>query len=188
MNKGRHAAEAESSFYRDLTMMVLGIVLVGAAVFLLLYLLAGDPEAEAGVTTNPASTTSSAAGTSDPTGTTSSTTPATTTPSTTGAPATTAVPVRPPQEVRVIVLNSIDLDGAAGRKTQELADAGYQTQQADDFEPQQDQSRVWYREGFAAEANALLAFLPAALVEPIPDPELETGVDVVLVLGAGYTE
>jgi chloramphenicol 3-O-phosphotransferase len=98
------------------------------------------------------------------------------------------VPVRPPEEVRVIVLNSIGLAGAAARKTQELADAGYQTVQADDLEPQQDQSRVWYREGFAAEANALLQFLPGALVEPVPDPELQTGTDVILVLGAGYTE
>ncbi len=188
MNKGRHAAETSSSFYRDLTMMVLGIGLVGAAVFLLLYLFLGNPEAEAGASTNPDSTTSSVAGSSEPTGSTSSTTPATTTPDTTGAPTTTAVPVRAPQEVRVIVLNSIGLDGAGGRKTQQLADAGYQTQQADDLEPQQDQSRVWYRDGFAAEANALLQFMPGALVEPLPDPELQTGADVILVIGAGYTE
>lgn len=188
MTKGRHASDASNSFYRDLAMMVLGIALVGAAVFLLLYLLAGDPDAEAGATTNPESTTSTSAAATEPTATTSSTAPATTAPATTGAPATTAVPVRPPQEVRVVVLNSIGLAGAAGRKTQELADAGYQTQQADDVEPQQDQSRVWFREGFSAEANALLQFLPGALVEPIPDPELQTGADVVLVLGAGYTE
>jgi hypothetical protein len=187
MNKGRHAAEASNSFYRDLTMMVLGIVLVGGAVFLLLYLLAGNPDAEAGASTF-GSTTSTAAASTEPDATTGSTSPPTTAPPTTSAPATTAVPVRPPQEVRVIVLNSIGLAGAAGRKTQELADAGYQTVQADDLEPQQDQSRVWYRDGFAAEANVLLEFLPGALVEPIPDPELQTGSDVVLVLGAGYAE
>jgi hypothetical protein len=187
MNKGRHAAEASNSFYRDLTMMVLGIVLVGGAVFLLLYLLAGNPDAEAGASTS-GSTTSTAAASTEPDATTGSTSPPTTAPPTTSAPATTAVPVRPPQEVRVIVLNSIGLAGAAGRKTQELADAGYQTVQADDLEPQQDQSRVWYRDGFAAEANVLLEFLPGALVEPIPDPELQTGSDVVLVLGAGYAE
>lgn len=169
-------------------MMVLGIALVGAAVFLLLYLLAGDPEAEAGATTDSGSTTSTERASSEPIATTSTSSPPTTTPASTAAPATTAVPVRPPQEVRVVVLNSIGLAGAAGRKTQELADAGYQTQQAEDIEPQQDQSRVWYREGFAAEANALLQFLPGALVEPIPDPELQTGTDVVLVLGAGYIE
>ncbi|MGH8914438.1 MAG: LytR C-terminal domain-containing protein, partial [Acidimicrobiia bacterium] len=77
---------------------------------------------------------------------------------------------------------------AAGRKTQQLADAGYQTQQAGDLEAEQDPSRIWYREGFAAEANALLEFLPDADVEPLPDPDLEPGSDVVLVLGVGYTE
>jgi cytoskeletal protein RodZ len=168
-------------------MMVLGIALVGAAVFLLLYLFLGNPDAEAGASTSPGSTTSSVAGSSEPTATTS-TSPATTAPDATDAPSTTTVPVRPPQEIRVIVLNSIGLDGAGGRKTQQLADAGYQTQQADDLEPEQDQSRVWYRDGFAPEANALLEFLPGALVEPLPDQELQSGADVILVLGAGYSE
>ena len=184
MNRGRHSAENTGSFYRDLTMMVVGILLVGAAVFLLLYLFAGNPDPVAGETTVPATTSSSVVATSDPS------TSNTTVPAVTTAPAnsTTTVPVRAPQEVRVIVLNSIGLDGAGGRMTQQLADAGYQTQQADDLESQQDPSRLWYREGFAAEANALLQFLPGALVEPIPDPEVGAGADVVLVLGAGYAE
>lgn len=184
MTKGRHSAETTGSFYRDLVMMVVGILLVGAAVFLLLYLFAGDPDPVAGGTTEASGSTS--------TSSTTSTVPATsTTAASTTAPTTaaaTTVPVRPPGEVRVVVLNSIGLAGAAGRKTQELADAGYQTQEADDFEPAQDPSRVWYREGFAAEANVLLEFLPGAQVEPIPDAELEQGADVVLVLGTGYTE
>ncbi|HSK07355.1 MAG TPA: LytR C-terminal domain-containing protein [Acidimicrobiia bacterium] len=184
MTKGKHAAESDASFYRDLAMMIVGILLVGAAVFLILYLLRANPEAVAGgdTTSPPASSSTS---------TTSTVATATTlggTTSTSTSMATTTVPVRPPEEVRVVVLNSVGLAGAAGRKTQELADAGYQTQQAGDLEPEQDPSRIWYREGFAAEANALLAFLPDASVEPIPDPELEQGADVVLVLGAGYTE
>jgi LytR cell envelope-related transcriptional attenuator len=185
MNRGRHAAGTTGSFYRDLTMMVVGILLVGAAVFLLLYLFAGDPDPVAGETTVPAATSSSVVASSNPTST--STTVSSTT---TSSPAvtTTTVPVRPPQEVRVIVLNSIGLAGAAGRMTQQLADSGYQTQQADDIEPQQDQSRIWYREGFAAEANSMLQFLPGALVEPLPDPEVGAGADVVLVLGTGYKE
>ncbi len=166
-------------------MMIVGILLVGAAVFLLLYLFAGDPDPVAGETTVPTTTSSSVVGSSGPS-TTNTTAPAVTT--TAPADNTTTVPVRTPQEVRVIVLNSIGLDGAGGRMTQQLADAGYQTQQADDLEPQQDSSRLWYREGFAAEANALLTFLPGALVEPIPDPEVGTGADVVLVLGTGYSE
>jgi hypothetical protein len=185
MNRGRHSAGTTGSFYRDLTMMIIGILLVGAAVFLLLYLFAGDPDAVAGETTVPAATSSSAVAASDPS-TTSTTLSATTTSS--SDVTTTAVPVRAPQEVRVIVLNSIGLAGAAGRMTQQLADSGYQTQQADDIEPQQDQSRIWYREGFAPEANAMLQFLPGALVEPLPDLEVGAGADVVLVLGTGYTE
>lgn len=185
MNRGRHAAEGTRPFYRDLTMMVVGILLVGAAVFLLLYLWSGDPGAEASDTTLSVTTPSSVASSSEPS-TTSTTSASSTT--TSAASITTTVPVRPAEEVRVVVLNSIGLAGAAGRMTQQLADAGYQTQQADDLEPQQDPSRVWYREGFAAEANALLAFLPGALVEPIPNPDIGSGADVVLVLGAGYTE
>ena len=183
MTRGKHAAESDGSFYRDLTMMIVGILLVGAAVFLILYFLGGDPDPAAGETTSlpssPSTTTSSTVATS-------TTLAGSTSTSTTRAETT--IPVRPPDQVRVVVLNSIGLAGAAGRKTQELADAGYQTQQAGDLEPEQDPSRVWYRDGFSAEANALVEFVPGAVVEPIPDPELEPGADVVLVLGTGYTE
>jgi len=184
VTRGRHATGSARSFYRDLAMMVVGILLVGAAVFLLLYLFAGDPDPVAG-----GSTTSSSADSTSTSGdeATTTTQPATTT--TIATPSTsTPVPVRPPDAVRVVVLNSIGLAGAAGRVTQQLADAGYQTQQADDFEPEQDPSRIWYREGFAPEANALLAFLPGAVVEPLPDTDLEQGSDIVLVLGAGFQE
>ena len=185
MNRGRHSAGPTNSFYRDLTMMIVGILLVGAAVFLLLYLFAGDPDPVAGETTVPGATSSSVVASSS-----LSSTSTTVSATTTSGPAatTTTVPVRPAQEVRVVVLNSIGLAGAAGRMTQQLADSGDQTQQADDIEPEQDPSRIWYREGFAPEANAMLQFLPGALVEPIPDPEVGEGADVVLVLGTGYTE
>jgi len=183
VTRGKHAAESDGSFYRDLTMMIVGIFLVGAAVFLVLYLLRANPEAVAGDTTGLPATSSTSTTSTEVTTTTAAGTTSTST-----TEATTTVPVRPPDEVRVVVLNSVGLAGAAGRKTQELADAGYQTQEAGDLEPEQDPSRIWYREGFAPEANALLAFLPDASVEPIPDPELEQGADVVVVLGAGYTE
>ena len=182
MTRGRHAAESQGSFYRDLVMMIVGILLVGAAVFLILYFVNSNPDPVAGDTTgptNPTSTTTSSVVTSTTlSGTTSTST----------APTTTTLPVRPPEEVRVVVLNSVGLAGAAGRMTQELADSGYQTQQAGDLEPEQDPSRIWYRAGFAPEANELLELLPGATVEPLPDPELEPGADVVLVLGTGYTE
>jgi hypothetical protein len=179
-SRGKHAAKSSRAFYRDLLIMTLGIILVGAAVFLLLYLLAGDPEPEALDTTapNPTATSVEEATTTQPSTTTTAVT------STTSA----TVPLRPPGEVRVMVFNSIELSGAAGRYTQELADAGYQTLPADDLDPEYDPSRIWYREGFSAEANVLLALLPGALVEPLPDLEMAPGSDLVVVLGVGYEE
>lgn len=158
--------------------MILGIVGVGAAVFAILTLLADnpgtpttDPVAEATTTTVPQTTTST-------------TVPTTTT----TAPSTTTVPVRSPSEVRIQVLNSMGLAGAAGRLTTRLAEDGYQTVQAADYSPELSPSRIWFRDGFSAEANVLLAYIPDARVEPLPDPQVGEGVDVVIVLGTGYTE
>jgi hypothetical protein len=96
--------------------------------------------------------------------------------------------LRDPSEVRVVVLNSIGLAGAAGRLTENLASQGYQTLEADDFTPEQDPSRIWYREGFSAEANVLAEQISGSLVEPIPDPAVGEGADIVIVLGTGYEE
>lgn len=182
-DKGRHASDGGSAFYRDLAMMILGIILVGAAVFFVLFLIADD-EGSASTTTADTGATSTGAGRSTTTseGSTSSTS------STSTTPTSTTVPVRPPEEVHVVVLNSMELSGAAGRMTEQLDDAGYQTLPADDYEPEQDPSRLWYREGFSAEANELLEFLPAARVEPLPDDSLAPGADVVMILGTGYEE
>ena len=178
--KGRHASKSSGAFYRDLLFMTVGIILVGAAVFLLLYLLAGDrtPEAAGTTTSTPNTTTNQGPTTTVPTTTSSTSVP------TTAA----TVPLRAPEEVRVMVFNSLALSGAAGRFTQELADTGYQTLPADDVDPEYDPSRIWYREGFSAEANALLSLLPEATVEPLPDPTMGEGADLVVVLGVGYEE
>lgn len=181
-SKGRHASGGSGAFYRDLAMMILGIILVGAAVFFLLVLIADNPDDGNGTTTSQGSTTS----TSEASSTSSSS--SSTTSSTTTSSTSTTVPVRPPEEVRVVVLNSVGIGGAAGRMTTRLGDAGYQTLQADDYEPEQDPSRIWYREGFSAEANELLEFLPDALVEPLPDEDLQEGSDLIMVLGTGYEE
>ena len=160
-------------------MMIAGIILVGAAVFLLLFLLADD---------TPTTTTEPLA-TSTTTGFSTTSTEPTTTSSTTSSTSTsTTIPVRPTSEVRVVVLNSIGLSGAAGRLTSDLDDAGYQTLQADDYEPQQNPSRIWYRDGFSAEANELLSFIPGAVVESLPDANLVEGADVLIILGIGYEE
>jgi hypothetical protein len=174
--KGRHESSDPRAFYRSLVVMIGGIILVGAAMFFVLYLLADNP-APATTTTTSAATTSTRAETST-TGTSTTTTVPTST--------TTGVPVRPPNEVRVLVLNSMGLAGAAGRLTTVLDEAGYQTLPASDYAPEQDPSRVWYRLGFSAEANVLVEFIPEARVEEIPDPSVGQGADVVIVLGTGY--
>lgn len=179
--KGKHAEDGSGSFYRDLALMVAGIILVGAAVFFLLFLLADNPDSGTTTIAEPGTTTTIAATTTS----TEEERPTTTTSSTS---TTTTVPVRPPEEVRVVVLNSIGLAGAAGRMTERLEQAGYQTLQADDFEPEQNPSVIWYREDFSAEANQLLEFIPGANVEAIPDEDIGTGADVVMILGIGYEE
>lgn len=180
-NKGKHASQTSGTFYRDLAIMIVGIILVGAAVFFLLYLLADEPVT--GPTTTTTTTTSTIAETSSTTG--SSLTTSTSGPVTSS---TSGVEVRPPAEVTVLVLNSMGLDGAAGRMASTLADAGYQTLTPDNYDPEQSPSRIWYREGYAAEAAELVEFVPEALVEPIPDESIGEGADVVMVLGTGYTE
>lgn len=181
-NKGKHASQTPGTFYRDLAIMIIGILVVGAFVFFLLYLLADQPDtgpvAATTTTTEPETTTSE--------GVTDTTQGDTTT--TTVASTSTTVAVRPSSEVTVVVLNSMGLDGAAGSLSNDLSEAGYQTLTPDNFSPEQDPSRIWYREDFAAEAAVLVEFLPGATVEPIPDETLQEGADVVVVLGTGYTE
>lgn len=180
-NKGKHASSSSGTFYRDLAIMILGILLVGAAVFFVLYLFADEPE------TGPTSTTTTLATstTEQQTSTTEDGSTTTTQPTTTTSD---APDVRPPSEVTVVVLNSVGIDGAAGRMTADLAEAGYQTLTPDNYEPEQDPSRIWYRDGFAAEAATLIDFIPGAEVEAIPDDTIGEGADVVMVLGTGFTE
>ncbi len=179
-SKGKHSGGGSGPFYRDLAMMILGILLVGAAVFFLLFLLADKPTAS--------STSVAASATTTTTGSPSTTIASTSTSSRAPATTTSTVPVRPPDEVRVSVLNSIGVAGAAGRLTEELEDAGYQTLPAGDYTPEQDPSRIWYRPSFSAEANELLVFVPAAQVEPLSEPDLQPGADVIIIIGTGYEE
>jgi len=181
--RGKHESGSSRGFYRDLAMMVLGILALGGAVFFLLFLLADNPDGNPSTTPVAAETTVTSAPS-----TSASTAETTSTSSTTTTPASTTVPVRPPEEVRVVVLNSTGLAGAAGRITERLEEAGYQTLQADDYDPELDPSRIWYRESFSAEANLLLEFLPDAVVQPLEEEDLQEGADVIMILGSGYEE
>ncbi len=181
-SKGRHASRGPGTFYRDLAIMILGILVIGALVFLGLYWWADSPDTGPSLTTTTmAVTTSSSEATVSTEGQTTTTEGTTTTTSTT-------IPVRAPAEVTVIVLNSIGLDGAAGRLTSDLGAAGYQTITPDNYEPEVSPSKIWYRDGFAAEATELLTFMPGADVEALPDSTVGEGADIVMVLGTGYEE
>ncbi len=182
--KGRHSGE-DGSFYRDLAIMVGGILGVGAIVFFVLFLIARDTTSETTTTSSTSSTSSTIPGDTSTTESSTSSTEETTTTST--------VPVRSNEEVRVGVLNSLGIAGIAGRFTQTLADAGYQTLEAGDYRPEQDPTKIWYRDGFSAEANALSAFMledsgTVTEVEVLPDESLEPGADLIVVLGTGYQE
>ena len=178
--KGKHSSGGLGDFYRDLAMMIGGIILVGAAVFFVLFWLADNSDPV--VTTTDSSTTTTTAqvavATTVQTVTTTTPTPTTTTTST--------VPIRSNSEVRVIVLNSTQVSGAAGALTSNLGDAGYLTLPADDYRPLQDPSRIWYRSSFSAEANELLQYVPGAVVEPLAVSGLAEGADVIIVLGTGF--
>lgn len=184
--RGKHAESGSSAFIRDLVVMAVGIVIVGVLLYGGLSLFAGlgaDDDIGAGdttttETTSPSSTESTPVTTASTTTTTATTTEATTT-------TTEAVVVREPSQVTVIVLNSTGRSGLAAEVTATLAEAGYQTLQADNYEPALDQSRVWYVGDFAPEAAELAAnFVSDAAVEAYEGPDV--GADIVVVLGAGF--
>ena len=184
--RGKHVATGSSAFIRDLVVMAVGIVIVGVLLYGGLSLFAGlgaDDEADASGTTVTTAATTSPTSSSATTSTTAVSTTTTTAASTTTT--TEAVVVRDPSEVTVLVLNSTGRAGIAGSLTTAFGDAGYQTLQADNYEPTLDQSRVWYLGDFAPEAAEIQAqFVPDGAVEPYEGPDL--GADIVVVLGAGY--
>lgn len=172
---GKHAAPAGSNLYRDLLTMVGAVGVVAALVYLGLSALADSP-----ATTTTTSTTTPTTATTVSTTTTAATT--TSAPSTTTTESTLAM--RPPGEVRVLVLNSIGVAGLAGQVSAHLADLGYNTLTPDNYTPPLDQSRLWYLPGFEAEAFHLASEFPDALIEQNPD--LAVDADIVVVLGESY--
>lgn len=183
--RGKHVASGSSAFIRDLVVMAVGIVIVGVLLYGGLSLFAGlgaddDPDASGSTLTTVTTSPTSSQPTTTSTVATSTTTTAESTTTTTEA-----VVVRDPSEVTVLVLNSTGRAGIAGALTTAFGEAGYQTLQADNYEPTLDQSRVWYLGDFAPEAAEIQAeFIPDGAVEPYEGPDL--GADVVVVLGAGY--
>ena len=187
MARGRHASRSgQSAFLRDAAIMGVGIVIVAALMYGILWLIqtwrSPDPLPGASETTQ---VVDSATTTTIRTSTTTTAAPTTTTTSTT----TTTVPViesRPPEDVTVLVLNSVGTAGLAGRVTERLADLGYDMLEPDNYEPRLEQSLIWYKEGFGPDAQDLAANLPDAVIEFNPDGLPEA--DIVVLLGASYEE
>ena len=180
--KGRHAGGESTAFVRDLGLMVVGILVVGAVVFGALWMFARATDSDPLAVTTTTSSTVLGTTVSTTAPTTTSTTVATTTSTT----SITVGEVREPSEITVLVLNAVGTPGLAGRLTERLAGLGYETLTADDYDPPLDQSRVWYRPGFGAEALELAAQIPDALIEVNPDTD--TDADIVVVLGGSYQE
>lgn len=171
---GRHAAD-DGSFARSAGGAVArGAALVAVAVLIGVLLLARGLDSGELVTTGDDGGEESQPPGSTPGGTGSTTT-------STAAPA-----VRQPSEVRVLVANGSGVAGAAGRRTETLATAGYATLEPANAAPVP-ATQVLHVEGYEAEAAAVATALGASpgAVQPLPDPPPVDPLDanVVVVLG-----
>ncbi len=178
MTKGKHASGPTGALIRDLAVMAFLFVAAGTLAFGFIWWLQGR-----GSTPEPPSTTSTVLSSGESTGTT----PATTSPpppTSALVTTTTQPPVRPPSEVQVLVLNAVGRAGIAGSLTDALAAAGYETLPPDNYSGTLEVSKVWFSEGFNAEAHELAAFVPDADVEL--NPETAAAADIVVVLGPTY--
>ena len=92
--------------------------------------------------------------------------------------------MRDPAEVRVLVLNSVGVDGLASQVTTQLSELGYNMLPPDNYTPLLEVTRVWYVPGFEAEAFVLAAEFPDA--QPELNPDLAVDADIVVVLGDSY--
>jgi hypothetical protein len=93
--------------------------------------------------------------------------------------------VRPPQEVRVLVLNGSGVAMAAATKANELRGQGYAIAGTGNA-PVQQGTQVLCRAGFEAEADALATTVgQGTSIAPFPDPAPEGGdqADCIVVIG-----
>ena len=202
-DRGKHSRQSGSQFYKDVLLLIVGILIVGALVFGGLSLLAGDPEPTAAPATSaedgehttstsqsiPPSTSPSTLASTPTSQATSSSTTTTTAPTTTSSTTTTTEPeARPVNDVTVIVLNSIGVDGLAGALSTSFAERGYVTLEAANYQPTLDATTVFHAEGFALEAAAAAEVVPDESTVITLNAELaeEQNADVVVVIGQSY--
>lgn len=92
-------------------------------------------------------------------------------PSASSTSSTTTVPLRAPSEVKVLVANGSDVNGAASVQTNALKALGYVTANPGNT-AQVPATVVYYTTGYEAEAAALAEAIgaPATAVQPLPTP------------------
>lgn len=91
------------------------------------------------------------------------------------------VDARPNSEVLVLVANGTEISGQAGRLTDALRNQGFNTRQPRSALPQP-ASVIYYRPGFAAEAQVVRTILNQQTpIAPMPEPDPSIGDDIDLV-------
>lgn len=177
MTKGKHSSAPTGALVRDLAVMAVLFVAAGTLAFGVIWWFQNRTDDNQAVGTTGVSTTSSPVST----GPIVTTAPPTTSPV---ATETTSPPLRAPSEVTVLVLNAVGRAGIAGTLTEALAAGGYQTLVPDNYPDAVETSKVWFREGFQAEALELARFVPDAEVEL--NDEIGPEADIVVILGPTY--
>lgn len=182
MSKGRYAAHQSGAFIRDLTVMLLLFIAAGTLAFGVIYWIQ-QRGADIGGDSSTLPVAASTPTTISPptTGTTATTAPTTTAPPTTD---TTTAAIRPNSEVRVLVLNAVGRPGIAGSLSETLAAAGYLVDIPGNYTGELERSKVWFKDGFTAEALEIAQYVPDADIELNPDTGAEA--DIVIVLGSTY--
>lgn len=103
---------------------------------------------------------------------------------------TTTTPPKPPSEVLLRVGNGAGKSGVAGRATQILTNAGYESLGAKNSSIKLDTSTVYYIEGYSADAEVVanLLSIPITSIAPmLPDPGVTPETAAIVVILGGDT-
>lgn len=195
-DRGKHSRSTPgATFYKDVFLLVAGMLVVGVFVFGALSIWAGrnDDASAASPDTSGSVADATTTTTTFPEDTVAMTdTEAPPASETTGAPVTSTTEdtpeVRAPADVRVIVLNSVGVDGLAGRLTARFDEAGYQTIEPDNYSPRLTGSMIFHADGFGLEATEMLGMVSDGTIASNPDLTGKQGVDIVVVIGDSFEE
>ncbi|MFQ5966303.1 MAG: LytR C-terminal domain-containing protein [Acidimicrobiia bacterium] len=168
---GRHAGRRQEDFWKDLLIFGLKVLFWGAVVIGVVWVFRQVPGLGAGEESDP--------------GEIAAEVPAPVTTATTSATTTTSEPVLDPSEVTVLVLNSTDRSGLAGRVTDTISGLGYETLEAANYANPLEDSLLWYAPGHEDEAEELARVLPDMIIGPNPEAPQA---DLVIVLGSSFQE